>query len=651
MLNDDVHVRLATSVDGGDTFVRANLSEFTSNETEGFPADYLEYIGFAVYGGTAHALWASRMPERAGTPDEFDLEALYASALVHGAQGQTTLTVIGDDGNSATNDVINVTLFEDNEDFLVVEVNGNIQFAGLAAGVDEIEIYGVAGTDTIQIHADIDADFEIHGGDGGDGVTLVGKNASALGKFEFFGDGGNDTFTIDFRMGDPLPRAGFDFDFNGGDGEDNASVIEVGGGDPLKAWFVNMSADAADLTATGARPDSSSQPDDQITLRAAIQEANRAAATAKTYVFLPTGTYSMSVPGTGADAQGDFDITKNVTIIGTGAGEAIIDASGLVTVTDRIFDVLGGGTLNLSRVTLTGGTTRDATNEQHGGAIQVRAEGMLHLNESALVGNQTVTTGDGGAIYFWPDGGGTITDSVITDNEASDATGGIFLASNPPGDDDVTLTGTIVALNRDGNTAFGTDVHASGTRVFTNSSNNLLGNETGGVTTSSNHVGSVDYIVTGVADTYDRSNDTLVRSVRDAIDAANGAAGKIGWLAAWDFVLTRERTTDPEATETEVSDGDIEIKKSMTIRGVNGSTSVAWRAGAALDLAFELLGDYNFDLSVDAADRTIWAVQNGMEGSNLAADGDDNAMVDGDDLTLRNAHFGNELTISGVSQP
>lgn len=121
-------------------------------------------------------------------------------------------------------------------------------------------------------------------------------------------------------------------------------------------------------------------------------------------------------------------------------------------------------------------------------------------------------------------------------------------------------------------------------------------------------------MVTSIADTYHHADDADALSVREAIDLANTAAGAQEiWLPAWDFILTRERTALQTSPETDVDQGDLEIKQSLTIRGVSGATSVAWRSGAAPDKVFELLGDYNDDditdeepADVDSADWIIW---------------------------------------------
>jgi CSLREA domain-containing protein len=158
------------------------------------------------------------------------------------------------------------------------------------------------------------------------------------------------------------------------------------------------------------------------------------------------------------------------------------------------------------------------------------------------------------------------------------------------------------------------------------------------------HEGSVDYVVTSVADTYDGDNDPKTMSLRDAIHQANIAAGvQEIWLPAWKLVLTRERTSPPTQVETFVDQGDLEVKESLIIRGVDEQTSVSWRPGAAIDLVFELMGDYNFDGVVDTADDVMYG--KGVP----EADGDDDGDVDAADNNIINQYLSQQLTLLGVN--
>ncbi|ELP33000.1 protein containing Cadherin domain protein [Rhodopirellula baltica SWK14] len=130
----------------------------------------------------------------------------------------------------------------------------------------------------------------------------------------------------------------------------------------------------------------------ETSLREAITQAN-AGAGGDTIVFsasLDTPTvFRLTRQQTEDDANsyGDFDILKDVTIVGHGMNITIIDAGDL----SRIFDV-HGGTLTLSDVTLQGG---NASGDM-GGAIRVEAPSAgLNLQRALLTSN---TATEGGAI-------------------------------------------------------------------------------------------------------------------------------------------------------------------------------------------------------------------------------------------------------------
>jgi hypothetical protein len=384
-------------------------------------------------------------------------------------------------------------------------------------------------------------------------------------------------------------------------------------------------------------------------------------ATTGEMIWLPSWRHRLSRTN-----DGDLDISTAINITGTGAGLAIVDASGLTTANapDRVFDVQNGGTLGLSRVTVTGGKTLDVSGE-NGGGISVRNGGILTLTDSAVVGNQ-VTKGNGGGIFFWPTGGGTIVNSVIANNYAVQYGGGIFLGDFPlaPTPGSVSIANTIVA-NNTADLGGPQDIYADSPRKVASSNGNRVGSS--GTTFTSNATDYVNlvtpnYVVTGVADTFDADvnpNDLTVMSLRDAIYLANHEMGSEEiWLPAWKFVLIIERDFTMHACDTEVSFGDLDIGDSLTIRGAGGVTNgmgagpkVSWRAGAVADIVFDLLGDYNADGiatpddgNVNSADWILW--QNSLGSmTNLQADGNDNGVVDAADETIWSGHFGNTLAL------
>jgi CSLREA domain-containing protein len=105
--------------------------------------------------------------------------------------------------------------------------------------------------------------------------------------------------------------------------------------------------------------------DGDCSLREAIQAANTNSqvdacgpGSGADTITIPAGTYTLTIAGTGEDANatGDLDITDSLTINGAGAGTTIIRAhattgSGI----DRVFDVIGAISVTISDVTLANG--------------------------------------------------------------------------------------------------------------------------------------------------------------------------------------------------------------------------------------------------------------------------------------------------------
>jgi hypothetical protein len=179
-------------------------------------------------------------------------------------------------------------------------------------------------------------------------------------------------------------------------------------------------------------------------------------------------------------------------------------------------------------------------------------------------------------------------------------------------------------------------------------------------------VGSVDYVVTGIADTFNTGvagNDTYVRSVREAVHTANITAGDHEiWLPAWKFMLTLDRGniyTDllESGTDTSAMYGDLDIDETLTLLGIDGSnakTSVAWHPEAAADAVFDLLGDYNGDGVTSQDDGEVgnldWVIWRDTQDSttDLRADGNDNRIVDAEDHAIWSAHWGDTLTLDDI---
>lgn len=127
------------------------------------------------------------------------------------------------------------------------------------------------------------------------------------------------------------------------------------------------------------------EPDGNCSLREAIIAAN--AVQSPVTITLSSGTYLLAIPGGGEDdpAKGDLDISNDINIIGQGADETIVDGGGI----DRIFDVLVGGSLTISNVTIRNG----GANPQGGG---IYSNGNLIVRDSRFESN---LSNNGGAIF------------------------------------------------------------------------------------------------------------------------------------------------------------------------------------------------------------------------------------------------------------
>jgi predicted outer membrane repeat protein len=158
---------------------------------------------------------------------------------------------------------------------------------------------------------------------------------------------------------------------------------------------------------------------DPGSLRWAITQAN-VARSADT-ITLSAGTYVLSLSNAGITPNSwrDFDIESDVTIVGAGPGQTVINSLGGW----RHFEV-NSGSLNLSGVTLRGGsqTTTDTNSEEsRGGSINVRAGATLVLGESVI---ENSSAQNGGAIYV--SGTATLTDVELRNNAARNDGGAIY---------------------------------------------------------------------------------------------------------------------------------------------------------------------------------------------------------------------------------
>ncbi len=210
-------------------------------------------------------------------------------------------------------------------------------------------------------------------------------------------------------------------------------------------------------------------------LRYAINSANALSGSGPLTIYVPAGVYNLTRTGGVADpAFGDLDVfASNLTIVGAGAGQTVIDASGLG---DRVLDVHAGADLHVSGVAIRHGS---APNDLGGGVLVEGA--TFALSDSSLIDN---TASQGGGLAFTGDGGVTLTNVTVADNSAGQQGGGLAnLNPDNPGRT-ITLTDCQVLRNQSGGSGGG--IENAGTLVAHDSrvADNQAATDGGGIHTT-----------------------------------------------------------------------------------------------------------------------------------------------------------------------
>jgi CSLREA domain-containing protein len=287
-------------------------------------------------------------------------------------------------------------------------------------------------------------------------------------------------------------------------------VVEANG--PMN---VNTAADTDDaVPGDGTCADSAGN----CSLRAAIQEANAADDGFDMITFSSAlNGVPIQLTQAGNDntaAQGDLDINSDLSIVGNGAGNTIIQASSNAAFSanmgDKIFSINPDGTSSLRNVTLSGLTVRFTRNDNtgsasFGGALDIFLSGTGEPGMRIFIDNCTFDSnatqnGRGGAINIGSGGAGpldtfrgevSIVNSTISNNKTLNtgtaASGGGI--SSVGGRYDVTLVSCPVTGNQtsanSGSHGGGINVNHSGggTVEFVGCtiSNNISGSDGGGV--------------------------------------------------------------------------------------------------------------------------------------------------------------------------
>ncbi|MFN8442805.1 MAG: choice-of-anchor Q domain-containing protein [Caldilineaceae bacterium] len=231
--------------------------------------------------------------------------------------------------------------------------------------------------------------------------------------------------------------------------------------------IVNRSEDAVDALPGNGVCDA--DPNDKVlqcTLRAAIMEAN-ALPGAQT-VWLPSGTYRLALPGQDEDASrtGDLDITGDLTLIGRGQTQPIIDGGAL----DRVIHIVKSDNTQaaLENVTIRNGSVPFSA----GGGIVIESASHLTVTDSALLDN---VANNGGALQFGRDTEVTLVRVLIQNNFAKYMGGGIT-ANGRATIRSSTIIGNRVGQPNVANTGWGGGIMAGGDKPIVIEQSTIAGN-------------------------------------------------------------------------------------------------------------------------------------------------------------------------------
>lgn len=305
-----------------------------------------------------------------------------------------------------------------------------------------------------------------------------------------------------------------------------AFVICISAAQSISAatFTVNTTGDTQDAnTADGACLDTSSQ----CSLRAAITQANALAG--DDIINVPAGTYTATLPtlSENLNAGGDFDITTNITINGSGAGNTFIQAAASAgTASERVMHFVTAGTSSLNNVTIrygryatntfgggvrvdtgatstfNGVTVRDNTSAGRGGGVYVNG-GTLTMNNSTITANTsgvlTTATSIGGAGFYINGGTATLNNTTISSNQSINAAtaavssfgGGVTAVSGTLNLNNSTINNN-AATTSSANNAFGGGIAISGATTV-NLTNTSVTNNTASTTgTGGANVGGIN---------------------------------------------------------------------------------------------------------------------------------------------------------------
>jgi predicted outer membrane repeat protein len=172
--------------------------------------------------------------------------------------------------------------------------------------------------------------------------------------------------------------------------------------------------------------------------------------------MLPTGLYTLTIPGTDeyAAASGDLNIYESLIILGEGAQSTIVSGNSL----DRVFAVAGTD-VEISGMTIQNGFAQGISSI-HGGGIHANNSTITLTN--VIVFSNTATN-SGGGVYLTNNASMALADSVIKGNSAASSNGGGIFSNG-------TMSITRVTIIDNSSMHWGGGIFSNGVMTVTNSS-------------------------------------------------------------------------------------------------------------------------------------------------------------------------------------
>jgi CSLREA domain-containing protein len=199
-------------------------------------------------------------------------------------------------------------------------------------------------------------------------------------------------------------------------------------------WIVtsHVSADTLTFTVTKTEDTADGTCDADCSLREAIMAANASALPAT--VIVNAGTYALTLGNVDdANASGDLDIHRSMSIHGAGSADVIVDAGGLIALPERVMQINPAATevitVSVAGLTIRNGKQLSADFNEGGGMwarnARLTLTDVVFLSNTVKLASAVVP---GGALYLL-DSEATVSDCHFVNNSANYG-GAIYLLNS-----------------------------------------------------------------------------------------------------------------------------------------------------------------------------------------------------------------------------